>query len=67
MADDMGICPYANEAAESYGYRVIYSALGLWCLKSALSEKENIKGISKSAQSHLEGVKFSVSMGKILL
>ena len=53
MADDMGICPYANEAAESYGYRVIYSALGLWCLKSALSEKENIKGISKSAQSHL--------------
>ena len=42
MADDMGICPYANEAAESYGYRVIYSALGLWCLKSALSEKENI-------------------------
>lgn len=53
MADDMNIRPYTNEPAESFGYRVIYSALGLWCLKSALSEKENKKGISKSAQSIL--------------
>ena len=53
MADDMNIRPYTNEPAESFGDRVIYSALGLWCLKSALSEKENKKGISKNAQSIL--------------
>lgn len=53
MADDMSIRPYTNEPIESFGYRVIYSALGLWCLKSALSEKENKKGISKNAQSLL--------------
>ncbi len=53
MADDMNIRPYTNESAESFGCRVIYSALGLWCLKSALSEKENKRGISKNAQSIL--------------
>lgn len=53
MADDMNIRPYTNEPVESFGYRVIYSALGLWCLKSALSEDENKKGISKNAQSIL--------------
>lgn len=53
MADDMNIHPYTNEPAESFGHRVIYSALGLWCLKSALCEKENKKGISKNAQSIL--------------
>lgn len=53
MARDMNIRPYINESADSFEYRVIYSALGLWCLKSALSEKENKKGISKKAQSVL--------------
>lgn len=53
MADDMNIRPYTNEPVESFGYRVIYSALGLWCLKSALSKNENKKGISKNAQSIL--------------
>lgn len=53
MALDMNIQPYTNEPVESFEYRVIYSALGLWCLKSALSEKENEKGISKNAQSIL--------------
>lgn len=53
MAEDMGIKPYTNEIGESYEYRVIYSALGLWCLTSALSEKENRKEISKNAQSIL--------------
>lgn len=46
----MNIHPYADEPEESYGYRVIYSALGLWCLTSSLSEKENKKEISKNAQ-----------------
>ncbi len=53
MADDMNIRPYTNESADTFGCRVIYSALGLWCLKSALSEKENKRGISKNAQSIL--------------
>lgn len=53
MADDMGLIPYNNEPSECYAYRIIYSALGLWCLKSALSQKEGIKGISKHSQSIL--------------
>lgn len=53
MADDMHICPYIKEPAEAFGYRVIYSALGLWCLESALSENDNKKGISKNGQSIL--------------
>ena len=53
MSDDMNIHPYTNEPAEYFGYRVIYSALGLWCLTSALSEKEGKTGISKNAQSIL--------------
>ena len=53
MASDMGIRPYMNEEDASFEFRVIYSALGQWCLKSALTEKEHEKGISKSAQSIL--------------
>ena len=53
MAKDMGIEPYFRESDESFYYRVIYSALGLWCLKSALSEKDNIKEVSKNFQSAL--------------
>ena len=53
MAEDMAIRPYSHEADESFEFRVIYSALGLWCLKSALSEKGTEKGISKNAQSML--------------
>ncbi len=53
MSDDMNIHPYTNEPAEYFGYRVIYSALGLCCLTSALSEKEGKRGISKNAQSIL--------------
>ena len=48
MADDMSIRPYTNEPIESFGYRVIYSALGLWCLKSALSEKEIRKELART-------------------
>lgn len=53
MAEDMNIQSYRNEPIESFNYRVIYSALGLWCLKSAQRENENIKGISKNVQSIL--------------
>lgn len=53
MAQDMGICSYKHEPDESFEFRVVYSALGLWCLKSALSKKKGEKGISKNAQSIL--------------
>ncbi len=53
MAEDMNIQPYKKESRESFEFRVIYSALGLWCLKSALRENEGVKGISKIAQSIL--------------
>lgn len=53
MAEDMDIRPYNHESDESFEFRVIYSALGLWCLQSALSEEDSKKGISKNAQSIL--------------
>lgn len=51
MADDMRIRPHIREEDRLYEYRVIYSALGLWCLRMALFEQKGIKGISKKAQS----------------
>ena len=53
MSEDMNIFAYTGEPEEAYGYRILYSALGLWCLTSALSEKEGKKGISKNAQTIL--------------
>lgn len=53
MAMDMEIQPYTNEPDASFEFRVVYSALGLWCLRSALGNKDNEKGISKNAQSIL--------------
>lgn len=40
MSEDMNIFAYTGEPEEAYGYRILYSALGLWCLTSALSEKK---------------------------
>lgn len=53
MATDMGITPYDNEPEQSYAYRIMYSALGLWCLNSALGDSGEKDGISKTAQSIL--------------
>ena len=53
MADDMGITPYYNESETSYLCRVVYSALGLWCLKSARGSSQEYNGISKESQSVL--------------
>lgn len=53
MAKDMNIPRYLEEADESYCYRVLYSALGLWCLTSSLNETGGIKEISKNAQTIL--------------
>ena len=49
MASDMKIIPYEGESYDSFVYRVVYSALGRWCLESARAED----GISKHGQSIL--------------
>ena len=46
MAEDMGITPYKGESEDSYIYRIVFSALGLWCLTNARTEMQDIKGIS---------------------
>lgn len=53
MSEDMNIRPYVGEPEDAYGYRIIYSALGFWCLTSALSEKAGINEISKNMQTIL--------------
>lgn len=53
MANDMNIRPYKNELEAAFEFRVIYSALGLWCLQSAFDEEETRRGISKNSQSIL--------------
>lgn len=49
MAIDMGISPYDGESIISFSYRVIYSALGRWCLEVARANE----GTSKRGQSVL--------------
>ena len=64
MASDMGIEPYYYESNDSYYYRILFSALGQWCLKSASS----IEGISKHAQTFLLNLfLFAASMRKLVI
>lgn len=49
MSSDMNITPYEGEHQDSFIYRIIYSALGRWCLESARADG----GISKHGQSIL--------------
>lgn len=49
MSSDMNIIPYDGEPQDSFTYRVIYSALGRWCLESARIDG----GISKHGQTIL--------------
>lgn len=49
MSSDMKILPYDGEPHDSFVYRIIYSALGRWCLESARADK----GISKHSQTIL--------------
>lgn len=53
MAEDMGITPYKGESKDSYIYRIVFSALGVWCLTNARTEIQGIKGISKNSQTIL--------------
>lgn len=49
MAFDMKIPPYDGEDHDSYTYRIIFSALGRWCLETARKKG----GITKNEQSHI--------------
>lgn len=53
IAYDLNIPPFENESEGSFGSRVIYTALGQWCLFSALGESMGRKGISKNSQSRV--------------
>ena len=50
MSHDMGINYYTGESDESFIYRVCYSALGQWWLKSAENISEGIVGTTKNNQ-----------------
>lgn len=55
---DLKITKYSGESMDSYYSRIIYSALGLWCLTSAKksidnNNNNNNKGITKNAQTRL--------------
>lgn len=50
MASDMNIHRYFNESDASFEYRLIFSGLGQWCLRSASSPDD---GITKHSQTLL--------------
>lgn len=50
MSEDMGIFSYQNESYSSFVYRVCYSALGQWCLKTSQNLHGDINGTSKHNQ-----------------
>ena len=50
MSADMGIIRYKYESNESFAYRLCYSALGQWCLSTAMNSSDNITGTTKHNQ-----------------
>jgi hypothetical protein len=50
MSTDMGITPYIGEDQDSFAYRTIYSALGMWCLWTAKSSTFGKVGSTKQSQ-----------------
>jgi hypothetical protein len=50
MSTDMGISRYHGETEESFTFRVCYSALGQWCLRTAQSISEGNVGVTKHSQ-----------------
>lgn len=50
IAEELNITQYEDEPEESYGYRIIYSAIGHWCLRLSLKSDEGEKGITKKTQ-----------------
>jgi len=50
MANDMGISRYIGESNDSFTYRICYSALGQWCLRTAQKSSDGINGSTKHNQ-----------------
>ncbi|HVI41686.1 MAG TPA: hypothetical protein VM577_13620 [Anaerovoracaceae bacterium] len=50
MSRDMGIDRYRNESEDSFIYRLCYSALGQWCLRTAQNSSDGIIGTTKNNQ-----------------
>lgn len=50
MSRDMGINRFSGEAEGSFTYRVLYSALGQWCLHTAQNTIAGIQGTTKHNQ-----------------
>lgn len=50
MSTDMGIEPYQGESEDSFIYRLCYSALGQWCLRTAQNSSHGIIGTTKHNQ-----------------
>jgi hypothetical protein len=50
MSADMGIDRYSGETEDSFTYRVLYSALGQWCLCTAQNITVGIYGTTKHNQ-----------------
>lgn len=53
MAKDMKITSYANESQNSFTYRVLFSALGQWCLYMLKESRENRYGKTKHYQTEI--------------
>lgn len=50
MSSDMGINRYNGESDDSFIYRLCYSSLGQWCLKTAQNSSAGITGTTKHNQ-----------------
>lgn len=50
MSKDMGINRFCNEAEDSFAYRLCYSALGQWCLRTAKNSSAGVIGTTKHNQ-----------------
>jgi hypothetical protein len=50
MSTDMGISRYQSESDDSFVFRLCYSALGQWCLRTAQNSSNGIVGTTKHNQ-----------------
>lgn len=53
MSVDMKIKPYSNETEESLVYRILFSALGQWCLRISAGLQDGTYGTTKHNQTNL--------------
>jgi hypothetical protein len=53
MSTDMGISRYRKEDDVSFTYRLVYSAMALWCLHTGIISKDDNSGISKNSQTRV--------------